>query len=65
MRKKFVHLDFRARDRIEALISREHTQKEVSDILKVDKSTISQVPIGIFFNHGNIVARKEIIALYW
>ena len=42
MRKLFVHLDFRARDRIEALLSRGHTQKEVADILKVDKSTVSR-----------------------
>ena len=42
MRKSFVHLDFRARDRIEALISRGHTQKEVANILGIDKSTVSR-----------------------
>ena len=42
MRKLFAHLDFRARDRIEALLSRGHTQKEVADILGVHKSTVSR-----------------------
>ena len=42
MRKLFVHLDFRARDRIEALLSRGHTQKEVADIINVNKSTVSR-----------------------
>ena len=42
MRKSFVHLDFRARDRIEALLSRGHTQPEVADILGVHKSTVSR-----------------------
>ena len=42
MRKLFVHLDFRARDRIEALLSRGHNKKEVADILGVHKSTVSR-----------------------
>src|SRR3989344_5915215 len=42
MRKSFVHLDFHGRDRIEALLSKDHSQSEVARILKVDKSTISR-----------------------
>lgn len=42
MRNTFVHLDFRARDRIEALWRRGHTQKEIADILGVHKSTVSR-----------------------
>lgn len=42
MRKPFVHLDFRARDRIEALCEKGHTQQEIAKILKVDKGTISR-----------------------
>ena len=37
-----MHLDFRARDRIEALQISGHTQNEISKILEVDKSTISR-----------------------
>jgi len=42
MRKTFKHLDFRARDRIEALLSRGHNQQEVANILEVGKSTVSR-----------------------
>ena len=37
-----MHLDFRARDRIEALLSSGHIQTEVADVLGVDKSTVSR-----------------------
>lgn len=42
MRKEFRHLDFRARDRIEALWRAGHTKKEISQILEVHKSTVSR-----------------------
>ena len=42
MRKIFKHLDFRARDRIEALWKSGHTKKEISEILEVHKSTVSR-----------------------
>lgn len=42
MRNTFVHLDFRARDRIESLWRRGHTQKEIAEVLGVHKSTISR-----------------------
>jgi IS30 family transposase len=42
MRKTFVHLDFHARDRLEALWRSGHTKKEISDVLLVHKSTISR-----------------------
>lgn len=42
MRNSFVHLDFRARDRIEALWKAGHTKVEIASILKVHKSTISR-----------------------
>ena len=42
MRNRFKHLDFRARDRIEALWRSGHTKKEIADILEVNKSTISR-----------------------
>lgn len=42
MRKTFKHLDFHARDRIEALLSTGHLQKEISQILEVNKSTVSR-----------------------
>jgi IS30 family transposase len=42
MRNSFVHLDFRARDRIEALWRSGHEQKEIADVLGVHKSTISR-----------------------
>lgn len=42
MRNTFVHLDFHARDRIEALRNAGHTQKEIAGVLGVDKSTISR-----------------------
>jgi len=41
-KRKFSHLDAYQRDRIEALLSRNHSQKEIAEILKVDKSTISR-----------------------
>lgn len=40
MRKQFKHLDFRARDRIEALWKSGHNKSEIADILGVHKSTI-------------------------
>lgn len=39
---KFKHLNQYDRDRIEALLNSNHRQKEIADILKVDKSTISR-----------------------
>lgn len=42
MRKIFVHLDFKARDRIEALLRAGHTKKEISEVLGVHKSTVSR-----------------------
>ena len=42
MRNSFVHLDFRARDRIEALWRAGHEQKEIAEVLGVHKSTISR-----------------------
>ena len=42
MRKAFTHLDFRARDRIEALWKKGHTQVEIAGILGVHKSTVSR-----------------------
>lgn len=41
-RKKFKHLDQFDRDRIEALLKAGHLQKEIAEILKVDKGTISR-----------------------
>lgn len=42
MRKSFIHLDFRARDRIEALWRAGHAQVEIAKVLRVDKSTVSR-----------------------
>lgn len=42
MRKAFKHLGIFDRDRIEALLSKGHTKKEISDILGVHKSTITR-----------------------
>jgi len=42
MRNKFKHLDFRARDRIEALWRSGHTKNEIAMILEVHKSTLSR-----------------------
>ena len=42
MRNSFVHLDFRARDRIEALWRAGHEQKEIAEVLGVHKSTVSR-----------------------
>ena len=41
-RRSFRHLNQSDRDRIEALFQAGHKQKEVADILKVDKGTISR-----------------------
>lgn len=41
-RKKFRHLDQSDRDRIEALLRAKHQQKEIAEILKVNKGTISR-----------------------
>ena len=37
-----MHLDFRARDRIEALWKKGHSKMEIASILEVHKSTISR-----------------------
>ena len=42
MRKTYKHLDFRARDRIEALLRSGHSKTEIADILEVHKSTIGR-----------------------
>jgi transposase, IS30 family len=42
MRNSFVHLDFRARDRIEALWRAGHEQTEIAEVLGVHKSTVSR-----------------------
>jgi IS30 family transposase len=42
MRKTFMHLDFRARDRIEALSRAGHFQTEIAEIVGTDKSTVSR-----------------------
>ena len=42
MRKSFKHLDFRSRDRIEALWRAGHEQKEIALVLGVHKSTVSR-----------------------
>ena len=42
MRNTFVHLDFRARDRIEALWKAGHLQTEIAEIVGTDKSTVSR-----------------------
>jgi len=42
MRKTYVHLDWRARDRLEKLWRVGHLQKEIAETLKVDKSTVSR-----------------------
>ena len=42
MSKTFKHLDFHARDRIEALWKKGHTKVEIADILEVHKSTIGR-----------------------
>lgn len=41
-RKKFRHLDFHDRDRIEALLRSSHKGVEIAQVLKVHKSTISR-----------------------
>lgn len=42
MRKSFMHLDFHARDRIEAMWRAGHEQKEIALVLGVHKSTVSR-----------------------
>ncbi len=42
MRNSFVHLDFRARDRLESLLDEGCKQKEIAKILGVHKSTVSR-----------------------
>ena len=42
MRNSFVHLDFHARDRIEALWRAGHEQTEIASVLGVHKSTVSR-----------------------
>lgn len=39
---RYKHLDQSGRDRLEALLKAGHTQSEIADILKVNKSTISR-----------------------
>ncbi len=41
-KRKFSHLDAYKRDRLEALLTRGCSQKEIAEILEVDKSTISR-----------------------
>jgi transposase, IS30 family len=41
-RRKFRHLGQKDRDRIEALLGAGHAQKEIAEILQVDKGTISR-----------------------
>lgn len=41
-KKKYAHLTIKERDRIQALLSNNHKQKEIAEILNVDKSTISR-----------------------
>lgn len=40
--KKYQHIDFRVRDRIEALWRAGHSQQEISEVVGVHKSTISR-----------------------
>jgi transposase, IS30 family len=40
--QKYKHLTIEDRDRIQALLDKGHKQKEIADILRVDKSTISR-----------------------
>src|SRR3989344_1902462 len=42
MRNSFRHLDFKARDRLEALRRAGHSQTEIAEVLGVNKSTISR-----------------------
>lgn len=42
MRKTFKHLDLYGRDRIEALWRAGHEQREIAEVLEVDKSTVSR-----------------------
>jgi IS30 family transposase len=42
MRKTFMHLDFRARDRIESLWKAGHSQNEIAGVLGIHKSTVSR-----------------------
>lgn len=42
MRKTFRHLDFHARDRIEALWKAGHEQQEIAEVIGVHKSTVSR-----------------------
>ena len=42
MRKKFTHLDFHARDRIEVLWKEGVEEKDIAEVLKVHKSTVSR-----------------------
>jgi IS30 family transposase len=42
MRNSFLHLDFRARDRIESLWRAGHEQKEIAEVLGIHKSTVSR-----------------------
>lgn len=42
MRNSFVHLDFRARDRLESLLDKGCEQKEIAKILGIHKSTVSR-----------------------
>lgn len=41
-KKKYRHLTQKERDRLEAMLSSGHKQKEIAKVLKVDKSTISR-----------------------
>ena len=41
-KKKYLHLDYYARDRLEALLDQRHSQSQVAKVLGVHKSTISR-----------------------
>ena len=41
-KKKYLHLNYYARDRLEALLGQKHSQSEVAEVLGVHKSTISR-----------------------
>ena len=41
-KKRYIHLSQNDRDRIEALLKQGHEQKEIAEVLKVNKSTISR-----------------------
>jgi IS30 family transposase len=56
MRKTFKHLDFHARDRIEALWRSGHTKVQIAKILEVNKSSISREILTRRQEHGEYKA---------